>query len=222
MSRNNIKWSLWAAIGSSIAAVLSLLLFGYQLFSDRPSLKTNLQGAAFADYEQYHSSYFVIWLSAFNHGKRPIGLMDAKLKIIFPDRSQLEPYQIPIFPLFNLQNETNSPTIDVPFFYEVKFFDDFVEDKLGHRQQIINHPHEMKFHEIILDVSDYRKGYLIFKIHDDNRVKFLHNPKGCKVILIFKTTDNDKTMQIKSLDNWNAETLSQRFLMNVGSISSSK
>ena len=60
--KNLERWMHWSAIASSIAAIVSLLLFGYQLITDRADLKIGLKGAAFADYPSYKNIYFAVWI----------------------------------------------------------------------------------------------------------------------------------------------------------------
>ena len=76
----------WVAIASSIAAVVSMILLFYQLYTDNPNLQIKLAGAAYIDFEEYEELYLPVWITAFNKGKRPIGILEAKLVIKFPKR----------------------------------------------------------------------------------------------------------------------------------------
>ena len=158
--KNLERWTHCSAIASSIAAIVSLLLFGYQLITDRADLRIGLKGAAFADYLSYKNIYFAVWIDAFNQGKRPIGVIGTKLNIKFPDQTNAVLDEIPIFPRFNLNNKSNAPAIESPFFYEPEYFDNAVKNKLGTEKSFDFHPKQLNYENKIFDVGSYRLGYI--------------------------------------------------------------
>ena len=115
LKRCKLKPETWAAVASSIAAIVSMLLLGYQLWSDNPKLDLRIKDAAFADYE--NELYIAVWVSAFNKGKRPIGILESKLDITFPDHTKIFLDEIPVFPRTGINRESRAPSIEQPFFY---------------------------------------------------------------------------------------------------------
>jgi hypothetical protein len=215
MRKNKLElWNCWAAIASSIAAVISLLLFGYQLWTDRPDFKINLRGSAFADYQEQKTAFISVWLDVLNQGRRPAGLIEAKLLIKFPDSSRLEVEEIPLFPRFQVNNQSNAPAVESPFFYEPSFFDNFVKDKSGKAIPFDYRPKTLERKERIFDTGIYHRGYLVFKLETNNREKFLQAPdRNALYLVLFTTNNTKKVIRIRKINKWKPETFGKRFFV---------
>lgn len=212
-NKSLVRWNHWAAIASSIAAIVSLALLGYQLWTDRPYLKIDLKGAAFADYHDRQNVFIAVWIDAFNQGKRPAGIIKSNLNIKFWDHTRLELEEIPVFPRFTLDNLGSAPAIESPFFYEPSFYDNFVKDKSGKAQPFDYHPKTLQYVERTFNIGTYHSGYMIFKLGSDARKKFLHDTEKNILTLILYTTDKKRLIPIKKLNKWKQETFGKRFFI---------
>jgi len=202
---------LWAAIASSIAAVAGIFLLIYQLHSDNPNLNIKLNGAAFADYE--NELYLATWVSAFNNGKRPVGILKSKLNISYPDGTKISLDETPVFPRFSTANESNAPGIETPFFYDPSYYDNFIKDKSGKPIPFDYHPHELQYIHKIFNTGTYHAGYIIFKLDNQNREKFIKFSEKTTIRLIFDTTDKQRNVSIVKINKWKKETFGKRFLI---------
>lgn len=179
-----------------------------------PDLKINLRGSAFTDYQEQKNLFIAVWLDVLNQGKRPIGLIEGNLHIKFLDSTQLEIKETPIFPRFGLENQSNAPAIESPFFYEPSFYDNFIKDKSGKEIPFDYHPKMLEYKERIFDVGTYHRGYVIFKLEADNRKKFLQTVDKNRLSVILLTTNNTKkTIRIRKINKWNQETFGKRFFV---------
>jgi hypothetical protein len=204
-------WAVWAAIASSIAAIVSMFLFGYQLISDNPKLDLRLKDAVFADYE--NESYIAVWISAFNKGKRPIGILESKLDITLPDHTKILFDEIPVFPRFGSNSEAHAPAIEAPFFYEPTYYDSFIKDKSGKEIPFDYHPHELKYMHRVFDTGTYRVGFIIYRLDQQKRNKVIDTLEKSRMQLVFETTDNKVYRPIRKINKWKKETFGKRFFI---------
>jgi len=213
MTKNNNKHKLewWAVIASSLAAVISMILLFYQIWTDNPQLDINLKGVAFADCEQ--DAYFAVWITAFNKGKRPIGVMESSLDLNWAKGGDLSIKEIPLFPRFSIQKETKSPTIERPFFYDPTYQDSFVKDETGKPIPFDWATKELDYRNIILDTGGYHFGYIIFQLNEQERNKFMNLKIPSSLTLKLTTTEGIRCVPIKTYNNWKKETFYKRFFV---------
>jgi hypothetical protein len=211
LKRCKLKPETWAAVASSIAAIVSMLLLGYQLWSDNPKLDLRIKDAAFADYE--NELYIAVWVSAFNKGKRPIGILESKLDITFPDHTKIFLDEIPVFPRTGINRESRAPSIEQPFFYEPTYYGTLIKDQSGREIPFDYHPHELKHIHIEFNTGTYRVGYLIFRVDQQRRNEFMKVLETSKVGLVLETTDRTISQPIRKINKWKKETFGKRFLI---------
>jgi hypothetical protein len=199
----------WAAIASSIAALFSMILLFYQLYTDNPKLMINFDGAAIADDTKNMNLYLPVWLTGFNKGKRPIGILEAKLIIKLPDKSILKIQETPIFPRIHIGDKSKAPEIESPFFYEPSYYENPMKGGASYDL----HPKSLEFKPRIFNVGTYQRGYLVFLLVGDEREKFLSNTNNCEVSLKVLTTKGDENIEIFTINKWTFETFTKRFLI---------
>ena len=198
----------WVAIASSIAAVVSMILLFYQLYTDNPNLQIKLAGAAYIDFEEYEELYLPVWITAFNKGKRPIGILEAKLVIKFPKRI-VEIEETPIFPRYHVKDTTNPPQLESPFFYDPSYY----KNPIKGGEQWDLHPKSLEFRPRVFEVGTYHRGYIVFVLSQEDRLEFIKEMKKISVSLKINTTDEDVLISIDSLNKWKKDTFKKRFLL---------
>ena len=205
---------LWAAIASSLAAIVSLALFGYQLWTDRPDLRLSLKGVASADFPRESKLYFAIWIEAFNRGKRPVGIMESKLEIVSPGKGPVLLDEVPAFPRYQTDSGTgNLPAVEQPFFYKPDYYDSAVRNKNGSEQPFDYHPKCLQREIPMLDTGGYRRGFVIFRIDKERRNGFLLNPNLNKLSLVLYTTEDERRLSVVEINKWKQETFGSRFFI---------
>jgi hypothetical protein len=206
-----VRLDTLAAIMSSIAAIAGVFLLIYQLRSDNPDLDVRLRGAAYADYED--QLYIAVWASAFNKGKRPIGILESKLNIIFSDPEILSIDEVAIFPRFGLHPESHSPAIEAPFFFDPTYFDSFIRDQSGKPRAFDYAPRELAYTHRVFETGTYRRGFMIYRLDHEKRKKFINGLKTLRISLALETTGDKILLPITTINRWKKETFGQRFII---------
>jgi hypothetical protein len=198
----------WAAIASSIAAVVSMFLLCYQLYTDNPNLQIHLVGAAYVDFEEYEELYLPVWVTAFNKGKRPIGILNAGLRIKFPENT-LAIKETPIFPRYHMPEKGSPAQIESPFFYDPSYF----ENPMKGGEQWDLHPKSLEFKQRIFEIGTFRSGYIVFVLSKKDRTEFIKDIRRISISLEIHTTDGDMLVPVHSLNKWKKDTFEKRFLL---------
>lgn len=198
----------WAAIASSIAAVVSMILLFYQLYTDNPNLQLKLAGAAYIDFEEYEELYIPVWITAFNKGKRPIGILEANLEIKFPQKT-IVIEETPIFPRYHIKDKTNPPQVESPFFFDPSYYNNSI--KGGEQWDL--HPKSLEFRPREFEVGTYQRGYIVFVVTKKDRLEVIKDLQKVSFSLKIYTTDEDVFVSIDSLNKWEKDTFRKRFLL---------
>jgi|GEM_PF-6181657 len=216
--RNLAKWNYVATIASSLAAVFGFFLLIYQLYTDRPHLEINFEGAAFVDIENDEISFIIVSIDAFNEGKRPAGIISSTLNIRFKDNVKIDMKEYPLIPRFFKTNSQGAGAERGNLFLHEPFYsEDFVKDELGQGRPFDRIPKGLQYKPVLFDMGAYHEGCMIFKLTDDIRDKFLSSlsksKTDTKLTLVLATTDGKRKIEIKEIGILDKNSFVQLFFV---------